>query len=145
MIATDKKFVLEKSIDLNADVNKVWDALINPEKIKQYLFGTEAVSDWKEGSPLYFKGEWDGKEYLDKGVITKIVPGKLFQYTYWSSFSGMEDVPENYANVTYKLSPEDGKTRLMIIQDNIATEESKQHSDHNWDGVLEGLRKIVEN
>jgi uncharacterized protein YndB with AHSA1/START domain len=136
---------LEKSIDLKADVSKVWDALTNPEKIKQYLFGTEAVSDWKEGSQLFFIGTWEGKEYRDKGKILKLIPGELFQYSYWSSFSGTEDVPENYATVTYKLSSENGMTRLTIIQDNIASEESKQHSDHNWGEVLEGLRKIVEN
>jgi putative transcriptional regulator len=26
----------------------VWDALINPDKIKQNMFGTNVVSDWKE-------------------------------------------------------------------------------------------------
>jgi uncharacterized protein YndB with AHSA1/START domain len=144
MITTEKKLVLEKSIELKADVSKVWDALTNPEVIKQYFFGTEAVSDWKEGSPLYFKGVWEGKEYMDKGTILKLESGKLLHYNYWSSFSGTKDVPENYANITYKLSSGKGVTILTIIQDNIETEESRQHSDQNWGMVLEGLRKIVE-
>jgi len=144
MITTEKKLVLEKSIMLKTDTSNVWNALTNPEIIKQYFFGTEAVSDWKEGSPLYFKGVWEGKEYLDKGTILKMEPGKLFRYNYWSSFSGTEDIPENYANITYKLLPENGGTKLTVIQDNIATEEARNHSDQNWGMVLDSLRKIVE-
>ena len=144
MITAEKKLVLEKSIELKADVAKVWDALTNPEIIKQYLFGTEAVSDWKEGSPLYFKGVWEGKEYMDKGTILKMEPGNIFKYLYWSSFSGTDDIPENYATITYKLSLIEKGTKLTIIQDNIANEESRQHSDQNWGMVMEGLRNIVE-
>jgi len=45
-----KGFAARKSITINAPAAKVWDALINPELIKQYLFGTEAISDWEVGS-----------------------------------------------------------------------------------------------
>jgi uncharacterized protein YndB with AHSA1/START domain len=30
---------------VNAPVDKVWDALVNPEAIKQYMFGTNVASD----------------------------------------------------------------------------------------------------
>jgi uncharacterized protein YndB with AHSA1/START domain len=36
---------VSKSIIVNADVAKVWDALTNPEIIKEYLFGTETITD----------------------------------------------------------------------------------------------------
>lgn len=144
MITTEKKLVMEKSIELNADISKVWDALTNPAIIRQYFFGTEAISDWKEGSPLYFKGEWNGKAYMDKGTILKLVPGTLLLYSYWSSFSGAEDVPENYANITYHLTPLKSGTKLTIMQDNIETEELLQHMDQNWGMVMEGLRRVVE-
>ena len=52
----DKGFVVKKSIFVNADVANVWDALVNPEKIKQYLFGTNTISDWKVGSRISYKG-----------------------------------------------------------------------------------------
>jgi uncharacterized protein YndB with AHSA1/START domain len=38
------------SITINAYSTKVWNALVNPEAIKQYMFGTNAVSDWHAGS-----------------------------------------------------------------------------------------------
>lgn len=138
------KYVAEVTKVMNAPASEVWDALTNPEKIKKYFFGTEAVSDWKEGSTLEFKGVWEGKEYSDKGKILKFEKGKLFQYDYFSSMSGLEDKPENYAVVTFELQPENGKTKLKITQDNIATEDSKKHSEENWSYILNSLKELVE-
>jgi hypothetical protein len=58
--------------------------------------------------------------------------------------SGKEDKPENYANVIYTLTEEDGKTRLTITQDNIDTEEARQHSISNWQMVLRTLKELAE-
>ncbi len=137
-------FIAKASIDINAPVAAVWHALVTPELIKQYLFGTEAISDWQEGSAVTYKGEWEGKVYEDKGKILKLIPNELMVATYWSSMSGIEDLPENYNTVTYTLTAHGDSTTLEVMQDNIATEESKQHSEKNWTGVLAGLKKVVE-
>ncbi|MBK0378990.1 SRPBCC domain-containing protein [Mucilaginibacter sp. SD-g] len=101
-------------------------------------------SDWKKGSPITFSGEWEGKKYQDKGTILEITPGKYVKYSYWSSMSGTEDKPENYANVSYTISPKDGKTFLELTQDGIKDEASKEHSENNWQMVFGGLKKILE-
>lgn len=132
------------SITINASAAKVWDALTKPELIKQYFFGTEAISDWKVGSPIFFRGEWEGKSYEDKGTILNIEPNKLFRYKYWSSMSGIEDKPENYVNITYELQDQGGKTTLTITQENIPSEEMKQHSEQNWNKVLQDLKNLLE-
>jgi uncharacterized protein YndB with AHSA1/START domain len=41
------------SIFINASPQKTWEALTSPEMIKQYFFGTETTSDWKEGKSYY--------------------------------------------------------------------------------------------
>ncbi len=132
------------SITINADVSKVWKALTTPEMIKQYFFGTDAVSDWKAGSPIIFKGEWKGKHYEDKGTILKVVPNQLFKYTYWSSMSGIEDKPENYVDITYELSEANDHTTLSIIQQNIPDEKTKAHAEENWKKVLAHLKQLLE-
>ncbi|MBL4624123.1 MAG: hypothetical protein JKY42_03145 [Flavobacteriales bacterium] len=43
----NKDLKVSKTIKINASTEQVWDALINPEKIKVYLFGTETITDWK--------------------------------------------------------------------------------------------------
>ncbi len=134
----------EVSIEINAPVSKVWEALTTPDIIKQYFFGTDAVSDWKVGSPLIFKGEWEGKKYEDKGTILDIVPNKLFKYTYWSSMSGIEDKPENYVDITYELTKKNNHTILEVTQENIPDEKTKDHSEQNWRKVLGDLKKLLE-
>lgn len=137
-------FIATQSVIIKASATKVWKALTDPAMIRQYLFGTEAISDWKVGSPITYKGEWKGKKYEDKGTILNIVPEQLIESTYWSGMSGLADVPENYKKVIYKLTPENGRTKLTVIQDNNKTEEEKNHSEENWKIVLNALKELVE-
>lgn len=132
------------SITLNASPERVWEALTTPEDIKQYLFGTNAKSDWKEGSSVTYTGEWEGKKYEDKGTVIKAIPNQLLHTTYYSSMSGKEDVPENYADVIYQIETAGGQTILTITQSNNADEKSRDHSQENWGIVLQGLKKVVE-
>jgi len=140
----NKKFIAKASATINAPVSKVWQALVNPEIIKQYLFDTDVISDWKVGSPITYKGEWEGKPFEDKGEILSIEPGKLLQSTHWSPLSGVPDSPENYHTVTYTLSDKGDRTEVTITQDNNASEEEKAHSEKNWEMVLNGMKKLLE-
>lgn len=132
------------SIVINAPKTAVWDALTNPVAVKQYFFGTDLVTDWVVGSPIYFRGEWQGKSYEDKGTVLEYTPQEVLSYSYWSSMAGTEDVPENYQTLRYSLTQEDDGVRVTIEQSNVATQESADHSSENWKGVLEGLKKYVE-
>jgi len=139
---TDLK--ITKSISINATKDKVWDVLTNPAKIKKYLFGTETVTDWKPGSPIVFQGEWQGQSYKDKGTILNIRRNQLLEYDYWSSFSGLEDKPENYSKITFTLEKKDSICYLSLIQSGFADEKSQKHSMENWIQVLEKFKQIAE-
>jgi uncharacterized protein YndB with AHSA1/START domain len=139
-----KGLVAKRSVFIKAPAARVWKALTETDLIRQYLFGTDAISDWKVGSQIRYRGVWEGRFYEDKGMVLIAEPGKLLQTTYWSSMSGLADIPENYKTVTYELIPEPGGTRLILTQDNNATEEEKVHSEGNWKMVLEGLKTMVE-
>ncbi len=141
-MTTEFSIVIKKEI--NAPSSKVWDALTNPEIIKQYLFGTETVTDWKVGSPIIFQGKWEGMEYKDKGTILEFIPGQKLKYDYWSSFSKLEDVPENYQILTFDLKSQDGNTILSLTQDNVPNPETKKHSEANWSMVLNLMKEIIE-
>ncbi|HTX19358.1 MAG TPA: SRPBCC family protein [Bacteroidota bacterium] len=141
---TKNALILRKKLSIKAPASKVWEALTTPEWIKQYLFGTKAISDWKVGSPIVFTGTWEGKEYKDKGTILKFEKEKVFQYNYWSSFSSLPDLPENYAVITFELSPRGGSTELSLTQDNISNEVALEHSGKNWDGVLGTMKQLIE-
>jgi uncharacterized protein YndB with AHSA1/START domain len=140
----NKPFISKASTTVNAPASKVWDAITNPSLIKQYLLGTEVICDWKVGSPIIYKGEWQGKTYQDKGVILQVEPEKLLVSTFWSSLAGLPDTPENYKTIRYDLSAEGSGIKLTLTQDNNATQEDANHSDEFWGKMLDTLKKLVE-
>ena len=120
------------SVAISAPVAKVWEALVDADAINQYMFGTNVVTDWREGSPILWRGEWQGKTYEDKGVILQLKPEQRLQYSHFSPLSGLPDKPENYHTVTIELSGEGSQTLVTLTQDNNATEEERKHSEKNW-------------
>jgi uncharacterized protein YndB with AHSA1/START domain len=140
----EKNLIAKVSININAPSEKVWNALVTPEAIKQYMFGADVVSDWREGSPIVWKGEWQGKSYEDKGMILQLKPGRMIQYSHFSPLSGLPEIPENYHTVTIILSADGNQTHVSLNQDNNATEEARVHSEKNWGMMLSGLKKLLE-
>jgi uncharacterized protein YndB with AHSA1/START domain len=136
--------VAKASVSIKASADKVWDAFTRPEIIEQYMFSTNVVSDWTEGSSIVWKGEWQGRGYEDKGVILKLVPMHLIQYSHFSPLSGLPDKPENYHVVTVELSHKGKVTIVSLTQDNNDTEEAKKHSEQNWTMMLQKLKKLLE-
>ena len=67
--------IVKNSIIINAPAAKVWDALVNPVQTKKYMFGCETISDWKPGSELLWRGNYEGKDMVFvKGKIVEIIP-----------------------------------------------------------------------
>jgi len=139
-----RNLVAKASVSIRAASARVWEALVNPGIIKQYMFGATVLSDWREGSPIVWKGEWQGKSYEDKGVILQLKPLRRLQYSHFSPLSGLSDRPENYHTVTIELSEANGRTTIALSQDNNPTEESRDHSRRNWELMLVSLKQLVE-
>lgn len=129
---------------IHAPVSKVWDGLTRPEWVKQYFFGTELVTSWQPGTPIIFRGEWEGQAYEDKGTVLKYQPGEVLEYDYYSSWSDQPDLPENYQSITYRVKSKGKATLLIITQRNIETLEKKVHSMKSWAGLMTGLKEMME-
>src|SRR5579859_1565322 len=131
-----KGLIAKASVTIHAPLARVWDAFVNPDIIKQYMFGTTVVTDWKEGSPILWKGEWQGKPYEDKGVILKLKPQQLIEYSHFSPLTGEPDVPENYHHVRVELAGEGQHTTVTLAQDGSASEDEREQSEKNWVMIL---------
>lgn len=143
----DQDLFVSQSIDINAPVPKVWDALTNPDIIKEYLFGTETITDWQPGSIVTFQGVYGEKgehSYRDGGTVMENIPNKTLSYTYWSGFSGLEETPENHSLVTYTLVDNGDTTNFTWTQKGFANEEGYQHSLGGMTAFLEQIKAIIE-
>ena len=141
----DKSLQSHHSIVINANTKSVWEVLTNPSHIAKYLFGTKTVTDWKMGSPIEFKGHYEGQDYADKGIVMAIAPYSLLAYDYWSQFSGLEDIPENYSEVSYHLKElESGQTEFTWTQIGFKDENSKAHHSSIMPSLLKKIKEIAE-
>ena len=139
-----KNLIAHATTSIQATTGEVWKALVTPSAIKQYMFGTEVESDWRNGSGIKWKGEMKGKTYEDKGVILKSEPDHTLQYSHFSSLSGQPDRAENYHTVSIRLTGIGNNTVVSLSQDNNFDEKSCKGSQKNWEIMLEGLKKYVE-
>ena len=147
-----QELIVKNDITINAPAATVWDVLTNPEQTKKYMYGCETVSDWKIGSPLLWKGVWDGKEMVAvKGSIVDIQPGSFLAYTTIDPNNpNMSDTPENYLTVTYSLSETNGHTHLIVTQGSytkVADGEKRYNDAVNaggWSTLLIQIKNLIE-
>ncbi len=148
----DKELIVKNDIVINASASKVWDALTNPDQTKKYMFGCETVSDWKPGSPLLWKGNYEGKEMVFvKGNIVTIKPNEFLSYTTIDPNSAIEDIPANYLTVSYRLTEKNGQTNFTVTQGDyskVADGERRYKEAFNngegWNPILVQIKKLVE-
>ena len=147
-----KPLVVTNTITIDAPASTVWDAITNPEQTKKYMFGCEALSDWKPGSPLIWKGTFNGVEMIAvKGKIVSIDPLKTLVYTVIDPNNPkIPDLPENYLTVTCHLTETNGQTALEVSQGDYATvAEGADRYKHTvegggWDPMLVQIKALCE-
>ena len=106
------------SVEIEAPVAEVWQALTTPSVIKQWFFGVDTRSDWTEGSDIV--------------------------HTHWSDLSGLPDRPEHYQEVMWALAERGGTTELTVSETNLPSEQAKTVSETSWTTVLGNLKELLE-
>jgi uncharacterized protein YndB with AHSA1/START domain len=142
------KIVRKKRV-LNFPAVQVWRALTDPHLTKHFMFGSEVISDFKVGSEIKYIGHEDGEEIVYvKGEVLEVDPEKLLKYTVFSPGSGYEDSPENYLELTYKLTEEKDITTLEVLQGDFEKVEDGEaryeKTQHMWDEALDQLEEFLD-
>jgi uncharacterized protein YndB with AHSA1/START domain len=129
------------NIIINASPEKVFDALTKPELIKRWQFGRDLLTDWKKGSTIKFRFEWEGKLLEQWGRVLDVRQNELIRYNLFTPKEGLEDKPENYSTTTYLLRPGKGETYVEIIQEDPTPLAIQVNSIQP---VLVALKKVAE-
>lgn len=135
-------FIIERTFDVPA--MKVWEALTNNEKMKQWYFN---LPDFTPviGFEFQFMGGEADKQYLHLCKITDVVDGKKLTYS-WR----YDGYPGN-SFVTFELFEEGNKTRLKLTHEGIETLApgnpafAKENFEKGWTSILdESLKGFLE-
>ena len=137
------------STKINAPRAKVWQALIDKQNLKKLWFGADVETSWRIGTPIFWRGDWKGQKFEDKGVVKAFAPEKKISFTHWSPLSKVPDTPEHYHTVTFELKPAGKATEVTLTQSNFDDSELKkagarEELNKNWTMLLDSLKKLVE-
>jgi uncharacterized protein YndB with AHSA1/START domain len=145
------KLFVEKTIEINAPVSKVWDVLTSPEYTRkwapEFSGGAELYieSDWKLGSPVLWKGQ-DGSVIVE-GNVTALEPNTFLRFTVFD-VRGEKPLVTEEDGITYELTEHADKTTFRLLQGDFAvmTEGEKYHrlSAEVWDRVLPEVKALAE-
>jgi len=138
------EFISYAQKDIGAPPERVWELLTQPGSDPDIMFGAEVISDWKVGSPIRWKGEWQGTSFEDKGEVIEIDPPSRLVVTHFSPMSGEADAPDHYHRLSFELEPTDQGTHVALTQGGNADQEAADHSAANWEMMLDGLKRAAE-
>lgn len=122
---------LKQEYKINASLESVWDALVNPKTIKKWGGGPAKMSD-KKGSEFSL---WGGDIH---GTNTKVIKQKLLAQDW------MAGKWDEYSQVEFKLSFKNGVTKVVLTQKNIPPHEFSEIAD-GWVTYYVGeIKKLLE-
>jgi uncharacterized protein YndB with AHSA1/START domain len=140
-------FVAQVSMTINGSRAKVWDALVNPEMIKQYMPVTTVVSEWREDSAIVWTSDFQGKAFEVRGTIVRLEPERLLEYDHSRPIfrsSGAAHSRETRQRVTIELRDDGGRTHLSVTERGNKTKRELDHSEGSWRMVLHGMKALLE-
>lgn len=141
---------IELQTAISASLKNVWDALTNPNKIEQYMFGARCESDWKPGSKANFFVRQNDKEVVVvKGEVIRSEPNKYLEHTLFPANSGIQDTLENYIVIIYELEEiSENETELKVTQKGFKYVENGLEryieTQKGWKVALPKLKEVAE-
>jgi uncharacterized protein YndB with AHSA1/START domain len=112
----DLRYSIHVDTLVHAPVREVWALLVDQERLGVLFWRSMVESDFRVGSPIVWKGTWEGKPFEDTGQILKREEGELFQYSNWSPTSGTPDEMAWWNILTFRLSEEKDGVRVVFLQ-----------------------------
>jgi len=78
------------------------------------------------------------------GKVLAFKPSELESYSLFAPKPGVEDKPENYFTMSYRLNSENGHTKLEIVQEDNRPNAVQEAPQGEKNPVLQLLKEIAE-
>lgn len=138
--------IIRKEIVINASVDKVYSALIDPKQLTQWFPNIATLEPWTGGRIFFRFSKEVTKERKDHdiiGTIISIIPNKELSYTW--NFTTKPEYNKN-TTVTWKLESLDkDRTKVTLIHSGFTNVDRIQYDEHNegWDWYIKRLENFV--
>lgn len=119
---------------------KLWEALTEPQFIRQYWFNTTVECGWKKGSP--WKMVRPDGSLTDTGEILEIDPPRRLVHT----LHVLQDpaaVAEAPSRVEYQITQVGDRCRLTLIHTGRGPA-TIEYTSGGWETILGGLKELLE-
>lgn len=139
-----KPLVMERTY--NAPVEKVWQALTDPDKMRKWYFEIDSFKP-AVGYEFSFTAQCDAEDgdYLHLCKVTEVEPGRKVTYSW--RYDGYEGI----SYVTFELFPENNNTLLVLTHKGLETFPAlklfaRESFTEGWTEILgTQLKEFVEN
>jgi uncharacterized protein YndB with AHSA1/START domain len=131
---------ISQVIYIKASIDRVWDALTNPEITQKYWGNTRIESDWQVGSKIRYVR--DGQVVDEHTVVEVQKPVKLI-HTFQPLFGEFKNEPPS--RVSLLLHFGSGVVRLTLVHDDFPPN-SKVYAacSVGWPMILSALKTLLE-
>lgn len=141
---------IEREIVIDAPVERVWTLITDPEHVGRWFGDAGATVDLRPGGQMVIRWTEHGTTHAR---VVAVEPHSRFSYR-WAPFAepgGDEPVDGNSTLVEFTLAPEDGGTRLRVVESgfgSLATADEQRAANHagntrGWAIELDELRRYA--
>ena len=129
---------------------KVWQALVDPDVMRQYWVGPKSdcarvnVSDWKPGSRWEHQHDDDASKVDIVGKVIESTPPRRLVFT-WARPTDVAD-DSKHSRVSFDIEPHiDGLVRLTVTHDDLEHDPQMLAGiSGGWPMVLSNLKTLLE-
>ncbi|RYY90802.1 MAG: ATPase [Chitinophagaceae bacterium] len=131
-------------VRIEAPIERVWECVSNADLVREWQYGSNLDTSWEPGTGIRFSTPWEGKTFEQWGTVEAYNAPNFLAYRLFAPRPGLEDKPENYFRMEYRLQELDGTTELEISQvdERPGAEQEKPQGEEN--PMLQALKKLAE-
>ena len=137
---TGPKHVYE--VFIRATPERIWEAITDPARTRDYFYGTQVKSDWKVGSPMFY--DYPDGRLAAEGKILEIDPPRRLVHTFSATWDD-EVAPDAPHTVAWTIQPMGAACRVSCEHWGFAGETATYRSvSGGLSLILNGLKTLLE-